>query len=136
MHPNILLTSKYKKLYALMILQYLEKRFGVTVRLLASIANFAQYSVFTGCVIYAPSLALEATTGVNGTISILLIGSICTFYSTIGGIKAVIITDVLQGVLMFASIFCIIGLVHVNLEDGIWSVFRISADAGRMNILK
>lgn len=81
-------------------------------------------------------MALEATTGLDRTISILAIGLICTFYSTIGGMKAVIITDLLQGALMFGCIFAIIGVVHINLEDGIGSVFDIAEKGGRMNMFE
>lgn len=81
-------------------------------------------------------MALEATTGLDGTISILLIGLICTFYSTIGGIKAVIITDLLQGILMFACIIGVIIVIHVDLEDGIGDVFRIAEEGGRLNLFE
>lgn len=47
-------------------------------------------------VLYAPSIALEAVTGLPLELSITLVGLVCVFYSTIGGIKAVIITDVFQ----------------------------------------
>lgn len=115
------------------ILQYLERRFGTTARLVASMAYFIQYLLFNGVVIYAPSLALEATTGLNGTMSILLIGLICTFYSTIGGIKAVIITDVLQAVLMFVSVYCIIGVAASELEGGLMGVWATAAKGGRLD---
>lgn len=52
--------------------------------------------LYMAIVLYAPSLALEAITGLPLTSSILLVGLVCIFYSTIGGIKAVIITDVFQ----------------------------------------
>ena len=44
----------------------------------------------------APSLALSAVTGINKVLAVLSIGLVCTFYSTIGGMKAVLITDVFQ----------------------------------------
>lgn len=47
-------------------------------------------------VLYAPSIALEAVTGMSLVSSLTLVGVVCVFYSTIGGIKAVIITDVFQ----------------------------------------
>lgn len=103
---------------------------------MASIGNFVQFSFFTGVIIYAPALALEATTGLDGTTSILLIGLICTFYSTIGGIKAVIITDILQGALMFACIIGVIVVIHIDLEEGLWDVFDIAEEGGRMNIFE
>ena len=44
------------------------------------------------------------TIGLSQLGSILAVGLVCTFYSTLGGIKAVLITDVFQSLLMFASI--------------------------------
>ena len=44
------------------------------------------------------------TLGLSQLGSILAVGLVCTFYSTLGGIKAVLITDVFQSLLMFASI--------------------------------
>jgi len=55
-----------------------------------------QMILYMSIVLYAPSLALGAITGLSLTSSIILVGLVCVFYSTIGGIKAVIITDVFQ----------------------------------------
>lgn len=52
--------------------------------------------LYMAIVLYAPALALEAVTGLSQDTSILLVGLVCVFYSTIGGIKAVIITDLFQ----------------------------------------
>ena len=87
-------------------------------------------------VLYAPSLALEATTGLSGTMSILLIGIICTFYSTIGGIKAVLITDVFQGMLMFAALFCIIGVAAFELDGGLSHVWELANKGQRIEFFE
>lgn len=104
------------------------------VRLLASIANFCHMTLHTGIVLYAPSLALEATTGLSSTLSIFVIGIICTFYSTIGGIKAVLISDVFQGVLMFASTLCVIGIGTSLLPNGLYDVWDRGMRGDRINI--
>lgn len=52
--------------------------------------------LYMGIVHYAPALAVEAVTGIPQIWSIIMVGVICIFYSTVGGIKAVIITDVFQ----------------------------------------
>ena len=38
----------------------------------------------------------------------IMIGVVCTFYSALGGMKAVLMTDVFQSLLMFAAIFSVI----------------------------
>ena len=83
---------------------YLEKRFGILTRILASLAFSLQMILYMGIVLYAPALALSAVTKMPFLGSIFAVGLVCTFYSTLGGIKAVLITDLFQSLLMFAAI--------------------------------
>ncbi|XP_011342156.1 putative sodium-dependent multivitamin transporter [Ooceraea biroi] len=115
------------------IYEYLEKRFGLYMRLLVSAANFTETMLLTGVMLYAPSLALEATTGLSSTMSILILAIICTFYSTIGGIKAVLVTDIFQGFLMFIALGTIIGIIAMNIDDGIIGIWRIAQEDNRLD---
>jgi len=47
--------------------------------------------LYMGIVLYAPALALEAVSGMSKALSVWTVGLVCTFYSTIGGMKAVIL---------------------------------------------
>ncbi|OXU26138.1 hypothetical protein TSAR_003324 [Trichomalopsis sarcophagae] len=111
--------------------EYLDKRFGYGARISASFASWVQLLLYSGVVLYAPALALEATTGLSRLWSIIAIGLVCAFYSTIGGIKAVLITDVFQGVLMYASLFIVIGTAAHSL-GGIGEIWRIASEGGRI----
>ena len=108
--------------------RYLEQRFGRTARLLASLAFSLQMTLYMGIVVYAPSLALSAVTGLSFTGSVISIGDdhndndsdndndpgvVCTFYSALGGMKAVLMTDVFQSLLMFAAIFSVISRIKL-----------------------
>ncbi|XP_014220048.1 putative sodium-dependent multivitamin transporter [Copidosoma floridanum] len=117
------------------VYEYLEKRFGVAARLATSVANFVQLTLYTGIVLYAPSLAIEATTGLSSTTSILWLGLICIFYSAIGGIKAVLVTDVFQGVLMFVSLVCIVAVASGEIEGGLASVWDTALKGQRVELL-
>ncbi|XP_011309839.1 putative sodium-dependent multivitamin transporter [Fopius arisanus] len=112
--------------------QYLEKRFGVKTRLVTSTIFLLQFLLYTGVVLYAPALALEATTGLSTTISVFIIGIVCTFYSTIGGIKAVLITDVFQGALMIASVVIVIVTAAVE-AGGIDKIWHIATEGKRID---
>lgn len=60
---------------------------------------------------------------------------VCTFYSTIGGMKAVLMTDVFQSLLMFAAVFCII--IHALVDKGSFEeIWRIAEFGNRTNLLK
>lgn len=77
-------------------LQYLDKRFGKATRLTGSVAYSIQMVLYMGVALYAPALALETVTGMPKFYAILAVGLVCTFYSTMGGLKAVVFTDVFQ----------------------------------------
>ena len=109
----------------------MELRFGKATRLVASFAFILQMVLYMGIVLYAPALALNAVTGLNKIVSIIAVGLVCTFYSTIGGMKAVLITDVFQSVLMFASVICV--AVKGSLDaGGVDKVWEIADQGGRI----
>lgn len=88
--------------------QYLEKRFNsVVIRKFASALTVIEMCFFMGVVLYGPSLALGSVTGLPVWLSIVLNGSVCAFYTTVGGIKAVVWTDVLQILLMICGLLIV-----------------------------
>ncbi|XP_072762274.1 putative sodium-dependent multivitamin transporter [Anoplolepis gracilipes] len=119
------------KLQATSAYEYLEKRFGVKTRMMASFVYWVQLLLYSGVVLYAPSLALEATTGISKTASIIIIGLVCAFYSSIGGIKAVLITDVFQALLMFAAVFVVIGIA-ANETGSLKEIWNIAKQGHRI----
>uniref|UniRef100_A0A1B6GHY5 Sodium-dependent multivitamin transporter n=1 Tax=Cuerna arida TaxID=1464854 RepID=A0A1B6GHY5_9HEMI len=119
------------KLQATSAYEYLERRFTPRVRLAASALYTLQMVLYMGIVLYAPTIALEALTGLSRNTSILVVGAVCTVYSTIGGIKAVIWTDVFQAGLMYAALFSVIG-VAVWDQGGVSPIWRIAENHGRI----
>ncbi|KAK8759657.1 hypothetical protein V5799_002711 [Amblyomma americanum] len=102
----------YYKMDITSINEYLEKRFMSTaIRNIASAVFILQTLIYLGVVLYGPSLALGSVTGLPVWASILLNGFVSTFYTAIGGIKAVVWTDVVQMVLIFASYIMVISSV-------------------------
>lgn len=66
---------------------------------------------------------------------LIFAGIVCTFYSTIGGMKAVLITDVFQSFLMFAAIYSII-IMTVIKAGGIAPILEAAEKGGRLNLYK
>jgi sodium-coupled monocarboxylate transporter 8/12 len=116
-------------------LQYLERRFGKASRLAASLSYSLQMTLYMGVVLYAPALALEALTGISKVTAILSVGLVCTFYSTIGGMKAVLMTDVFQSILMFAAVFSVI--IYAVIDKGSFAnIWEIAQLGNRTELLK
>ncbi|CAG5074094.1 Similar to CG32669: Putative sodium-dependent multivitamin transporter (Drosophila melanogaster), partial [Cotesia congregata] len=122
----------FYKLQATSTYEYLEKRFGGSARILASSIVWLQMLLYSGIVLYAPALAFKTTTGMEKLTSILSVGLACAFYSSIGGIKAVLITDIFQAFLMFASLIIIIATAASSV-GGLDKIWEIAGEGGRLN---
>jgi SSS family transporter len=91
------------------VYEYLERRFDASSRLLISFVFQISRSVATGVMVYTMALILQATTGIEFWISVLLIGVITLVYSFQGGMKAVIWGDVIQMLILFLGIVICLG---------------------------
>ena len=76
--------------------EYMETRFHSSVRKMATITYLVQTIMYIGMAIYAPAVALETVTGLGRWESVWLTGGVCIFYTSIGGLKAVVWTDSIQ----------------------------------------
>ncbi|PRD32231.1 UNVERIFIED_CONTAM: slc5a12 [Trichonephila clavipes] len=104
------------KLQVSSVNEYLEKRYNKFVRTFCFVISTVSQLLYTAFVIYAPSLVLSQVTGLHLWVCILSIGLVCTFYTTIGGIKAVVWTDVFQTVIIFGALITVI--VKGSLDAG------------------
>ncbi|XP_034235192.1 putative sodium-dependent multivitamin transporter isoform X2 [Thrips palmi] len=111
--------------------QYLDKRFGKATRLTGSVAYSFQMVLYMGMALYAPALALETVTGMSKFYAILGVGLICTFYSTMGGLKAVVFTDVFQSLIMYAAVMSVIVVAWIE-KGSLSEIWRIAESHGRI----
>lgn len=111
--------------------EYLEKRYNRKIRLMASWVFLSQCITYTPVVIYGPSIAFAQVTGVHEHIIGPVICVICVFYTTIGGLKAVVWTDFLQFLIMMAAIIAVIFLGMA--KAGGWvNVWTKAEEGGRL----
>ncbi|XP_073803058.1 sodium-coupled monocarboxylate transporter 1 isoform X1 [Danio rerio] len=113
--------------------EYLEMRYNKHIRLLGTILFIIQTVLYTGLVIYAPALALNQVTGVDLWGAVISTGVVCTLYCTLGGLKAVVWTDVFQVGIMLAGLLAVI-VQSVLLQGGIPRIISDSAHGGRINL--
>ncbi|KAJ6652651.1 hypothetical protein lerEdw1_011221 [Lerista edwardsae] len=96
--------------------EYLELRFNKPVRIAATLIYIVQTILYTGVVVYAPALALNQVTGFHLWGSVFATGIVCTFYCTLGGLKAVVWTDAFQLVVMLVGFLTV--LIQGSLQNG------------------
>ncbi|XP_022088819.1 solute carrier organic anion transporter family member 1B2-like isoform X2 [Acanthaster planci] len=114
--------------------KYLEARFNKAVAC-CGLFGFALFALlYMGLISFTACAATTAVTGLSFGIAVLCLVGICTIYTVIGGIKAVIWTDAIQMLLIFATIVVVI--IKGSLEmGGIGNVWRIAQEGGRIQLL-
>ncbi len=97
--------------------EFLERRYDAKTRSLTSFLFLLSRVSATGIVMYAPAVVLSTLMGWDETLTILVIGGITILYTMVGGITAVVWTDVLQMILMFAGIGVAVFVVFQELPS-------------------
>ncbi|XP_066960940.1 sodium-coupled monocarboxylate transporter 1-like [Macrobrachium rosenbergii] len=112
--------------------QYLEVRFNSRpLKKLASLTQILNNIMYLGVCLYAPSLTLSSALGVPTYVAVVVFGIACAIYVTLGGIRGVIYTDIIQTLMMFVGVFVVIVQVVSDL-GGIPEVWGIAEKGGRI----
>ena len=124
----------FRKLNVTSAYEILEQRFNLFTRLLAS----ALFSIFMivrmAIVLYLPSLALTAVTGIDIYLCIVLMGLVTIVYCTMGGVEAVIWGDVVQGlILVCGAIFAVVYLA-MGTEGGVMGCIDIALENDKLRL--
>jgi len=118
----------FRRLNVVTAYEYLEKRFNYKVRFLASSLFMVFMLARVALTLFLPSLALTTVTGIDIYLCIVLMGVITLAYCTMGGVEAVVWSDVIQGVILVGgALFAVIFLV-MNVEGGFSNMLTISIE--------
>ncbi|MEM1110433.1 MAG: sodium/solute symporter [Pseudomonadota bacterium] len=82
------------------IYEYQERRFGPTSRTVIASIFLVSQALTSAAVLYATALVLEFITGVKVEYAIVIVTAIALIYTAMGGITAVIWTDVIQAAIL------------------------------------
>ncbi|MBT4270300.1 MAG: sodium/solute symporter [Candidatus Marinimicrobia bacterium] len=122
----------FRRLNVTSAYEYLEMRFSLGIRLLGSSSFVIFQLARMGIVILLPALALSAVTGLDVVVCIIMMGILSTFYTVLGGIEAVIWTDVLQtGVLLGGAIVALF-IIMMNIDGGLASALSHASEQGKL----
>ncbi len=113
--------------------EYLEDRFGPSVRVYTAIAFIVSQLVRVSIILYLVSLVIHEMIGLSPVNSVLIAGVFVSLYTIIGGIDAVIWTDVIQTiVLLFGGLLCL-GIIIDKLPDGLSQIFTIASQHDKLS---
>jgi SSS family solute:Na+ symporter len=109
------LMPKLRSLGLVSIYAYLEKRFSLGTRLLMSATFLLLRAFATGVTVYGAALVLSLATGINLWLAAVVLGVVTAVYDMLGGMKAVIVSDVIQILVLWGSILAALGMaVYLN----------------------
>ncbi|XP_063293610.1 sodium-coupled monocarboxylate transporter 2-like [Pelobates fuscus] len=115
--------------------EYLELRFSKIVRNAATGIYIIQTILYTGVVIYAPALALNQVTKFDLWASVFTTGIVCTFYCTLGGLKAVVWSDAFQMVVMVIGFLSVL-IQGTIIHGGPTNIWEAAVNGSRLDILQ
>lgn len=105
--------------------EYLGDRFGPVARLYGTISFLCLQIIRIGQILFLVAIPINLLTGIPILIIILIAGIFIAFYTVIGGIEAVIWTDVIQAVVLWiGGIICLVWMVY-EIPGGLSQVFEI-----------
>ncbi|MBY8961945.1 sodium:solute symporter [Flavobacterium sp. D11R37] len=127
----------YHRLKVFTAYEYLEQRFDVKTRTLASLLFLIQRGLGTGLTIYAPAIIMSSLLGWNLNLMNFMIGLLVIIYTVSGGTRAVNVTHKQQMFVimtgMFITFFIILSYLPEELSFN--NLLHIAGANDKMNIV-
>jgi SSS family solute:Na+ symporter len=125
-----------RRLELMSVFTYLDQRFHRSVRLAAS--GFCIVMHMGGrlsVILFLPSLAIATITGLNVVWSILIMGLVTIGYTALGGMRAVIWTDLAQVVVKIGGLIFAVGFIASKLKGGMTEFVAIAEADNKLKML-
>ena len=117
--------------------QYLRQRFGPLVQRVGSLLYCSYALGWMGAMLYAIALTLQGVMELSSTQyfwTLIGLGAFATAYTAVGGLRAVIWTDVLQAITLGGAIIVAL-LLAVSRIDGGWTgLWELGVEHGHFNV--
>lgn len=113
---------------------HFEKRFGPWARTYAVICFLLTQLARMGSVFFGIALSLQALTGYSMSSIMLIMGICIIIYTVLGGIEAVIWTEVVQGVIKTLGALLILYLIITGMPGGVSRIIEIGKENGKFSL--
>ena len=124
----------YRSRNAISAYSQLEDRFGPWARIYALVCFLLSQLARIGTILYLVALALAPLTGWDVKTIIVVTGVLVTIYTLLGGIEAVIWTDVAQSVVLIAGAFLCAGIVLTQMPAGPGQLFEVASASDKFSL--
>jgi SSS family solute:Na+ symporter len=111
---------------------FLEHRFDARTRLVAAILSAVGYGAFVGAQILGGAKLSAGAFDVDQTTAALIMGAVVIAYTALGGLQAVVYTDTVQWIVLFAGLLFALPAAYSSV--GGWSAIREALPAGHLSL--
>jgi solute:Na+ symporter, SSS family len=113
--------------------EYFQARFGRPARVYAALAFSLAHFSKMGFVLYLMALTIASMTGWDIVTVIVAVAVVMIFYTVIGGIEAIVWSDVIQGFVMWVGIAISLGFLLFLPHGGPSAVIGVAAHNGKFS---
>jgi len=113
---------------------YLERRFGPWARMYASTCYLLTQMVRTGTILFLLALPLSALLDVSVPVLVVVTAVATLLFSMSGGIRAVVWTDAIQGILMLVGIVVVLGVLFLSHPERFADMWSLLARDGKCSL--
>lgn len=110
------------------IYEYLERRFGASSRTVMSLLFMMSQSITTASILTATAIVVTFVTGIEPRMAIVAMSLVVVVYTLMGGMNAVIWTDVLQGAILFIGAGIVLYFLLVDVAPMSDALARLATD--------
>jgi SSS family transporter len=127
----------YRRAQIFTAYEYLERRFDGKTRTLGALLFLISRSIASGLTIYAPAIIMSSLLGWNIYLTCLVIGLVVILYTTLGGTKAVSVTQKWQMAVILLGMFAAGWFMLNNMPNGMGfsETLFAAGKMGKLNVL-
>ena len=114
--------------------EHFEKKFGPWARTYTVICFLLTQMARTGTIFLGVGLTLNALTGFDMRLIILITGIVVTIYTVMGGMEAVIWTEVVQSIIKTVGALLVLALIVWNVQGGGAEVFQTAVAQDKLSL--
>ena len=123
----------YRGTGAISVYELFERRIHVSARLFGSITFLVMSLARMSILLYLTALAIHTATGLDLVWTIAVMGVVTLLYTAIGGMEAVIYTDVIQAIVFMAGAF--VSLFYIVRDIPAAQFFQIAGEYHKFRML-
>lgn len=113
---------------------HLEQRFGPWARTYAMICFILTQLARMGSIFFGIALTLQALTGVDMKTIMIVTGVCIIVYTVMGGMEAVIWTEVIQGIIKTVGALLVLYIILTEMKGGVADIYRIGVAENKFSL--